>query len=267
MVKKRRFGFSIGDVVELDAAVVDAGQSALVVAVRGGDARQVVALVVTDRHHEAVHAVVDVLAVLGGDQLSENRCHFCCFGCTADVVLAGRAGGRVDDELLGCRIVGGRGLDRLHVAAVAGLGHREAAEQIQVDEAPHVGLMVTFGAQVFDRPAEQTPLHARLDHQRQIAHRQHLDLRDRGADVTVAAVLLLEPVLGGALGGHDLQLLRDLGAGDDGVRRVVRSEDLGGEFLAHPVLHVAPASVQRVPKMFGSRGHEWTVARERAMKT
>ena len=79
MVKNRRFGFSIGervravggdvgvlveqvlprdaDVVELDAAVVDAGQPALVVAVRRRHAGQVVAVVVADRHHEAVHAV------------------------------------------------------------------------------------------------------------------------------------------------------------------------------------------------------------------
>ncbi|HEY9378626.1 MAG TPA: hypothetical protein VIQ02_16240, partial [Jiangellaceae bacterium] len=42
------------DVVELDAPVVDAGQPALVLTVRGGHTRQVVALGVADRHHEAV---------------------------------------------------------------------------------------------------------------------------------------------------------------------------------------------------------------------
>ena len=110
----------------------------------------------------------------------------------------------------------------------------------------HVRLVVTLGAEVFDGPAEQAPLHAGLDHQRQIGHRQHLDLGDRRADVAVAAVFLLEPVLGGAVGRHDLHLLRHLGAGDDGVRGVVRAEDLAGEFLPHPVLHVAPTAVQRV---------------------
>ena len=126
----------------------------------------------------------------------------------------------------------------------------------------HVGLVVAFGAEVLDGAAEQPPLHAGLDHQRQVGHRQHLDLRHRRADVAVAAVLLLEAVLGRTPGGHDLHLLADLGAGDDGVRRVVRPEDLGGEFLAHPVLHVAPAAVERVAKVFRSGGHIWTVARE-----
>ena len=51
------------DVVEHDAAVVDTGQAALVVAVRRGDAGQVVALVVADRDQHAVHTVVDRLAV------------------------------------------------------------------------------------------------------------------------------------------------------------------------------------------------------------
>ena len=144
------------------------------------------------------------------------------------------------------RVVGGGGLQRLDVAAVTGLGHREAAEQVEVDELLDVRLVVAFGAEVLDGAAEQAPLHAGLDHERQVGHRQHLDLRHRRADVAVAAVLLLEAVLGGALGRHDLHLLGDLGAGDDGVRRVVRPEDLVGEFLAHPVLHVAPAAVERV---------------------
>ncbi len=129
---------------------------------------------------------------------------------------------------------------------MAGLGHGEAAEQVEVDEPLHVRLVVTLGAEVLDGPAEQPPLHAGLDHQRQIRHRQHLDLGDGRADVTVAAVLLLEPVLGRPVGGHDLHLLAHLGPGDDGVRRVVRAEHLVGEFFAHPVLHVAPTAVQRV---------------------
>ncbi len=95
-------------------------------------------------------------------------------------------------------------------------------------------------------PAEQAPLHAGLDHQRQVGHREHLDLGDRRADVAVAAVFLLEPVFGRPVRGHDLQLFRHLGAGDDGVRRVVRPEDLAGEFLPHLVLHIAPAAVEGV---------------------
>ena len=78
---------------------------------------------------------------------------------------------------------------------MAGLGHGEAAEQVEVDDLLDVRLVVAFGTQVLDRPAEQPPLHAGLDHQRQVRHRQHLDLGDGGADITVAAVLLFEPVL------------------------------------------------------------------------
>jgi hypothetical protein len=152
----------------------------------------------------------------------------------------------VDHELAGGRIVGGRGAQVLHVGAVAGLGHREAAQQIQADDPRHVLLVVPLGAEVLDSPAEQAPLHAGLDHQRQVGHREHLDLGDGGADVTVAAVFLLEAILGGPVGGHDLHLLRDLGAGDDGVRGVMRAEHLVGEFVPHPVLHIAPTAVQRV---------------------
>ena len=126
---------------------------------------------------------------------------------------------------------------------------------------------VAFGAEVLDGAAEQAPLHAGLDHQRQVAHRQHLDLGDRGADVAVAAVLLLEAVLGGTAGGHDPHLLVDLGAGDHRVRRVVRPEHLIGEFVAHPVLHIPEASVQRVAKMLGRGGHISTVARRTGSQT
>ena len=190
--------------------------------------------------------MVDVFAVLGGEQLGENGCHPRSFGGAADVVLARGAGGGVDDELLCRRVVGRGGFDRLDVAAVAGLGHREAAEQIEIDDSLYIRLVVPLGAEVFDGPAEQAPLHAGLDHQRQVGHRQHLDLGDGGADVTVAAVFLFEPVFGGSVCGHDLQLFGHLGAGDDGVRGVVRAEDFVGEFLPHPVLHVAPTAVERV---------------------
>ena len=203
----------------------------------------------------------------GRDQLGEDGRDAGGVRSAADVVLAGGAGGGVDDELLSGGVVRRGGLQRLHVAAVAGLGHREAAQQFQVDELLHVGLVVALGAEVFDGAAEQAPLHAGLDHERQVRHRQHLDLRHRGSDVAVAAVFLLEAVLGGPLGGHDPHLLGDLGAGDDGVGRVVRFEDLGGELLAHPVLHIAPAAVQRVADMVDGGGHIRTVARGALLET
>ena len=237
--------------VELDAPVVDAGQTALVVTVRGGDTRQVVARIVADRHHEAVHAVTLAL----GDELSEHRRHPCRFRGIADVVLARGRGGGVDDELAGLRVVGGGGFQRLDVTAVTGLGHREAAQQLQVDDLLDVSTVMPFGTQVLDRAAEQAPLHACLDHQRQIAHGEHLDLGDRGADITVAAVLLLEAVLGRAAGRHDLELLGHLGAGDHRVGCVVRPEDLTGQFGTYLVLDIAPAAVERVAEMISGSGH------------
>jgi hypothetical protein len=129
---------------------------------------------------------------------------------------------------------------------VTGLRHCEAAQQIQADDPRHVRLVVALGAEILNGPAEKAPLHAGLHHQRQIGHRQHLDPGHRRGDVAVAAVFLLEPVLGGAVRRHDLHLLHHLGAGDHGVGGVVRAEDLVGEFFSHSVLHVAPTAVQRV---------------------
>ena len=120
---------------------------------------------------------------------------------------------------------------------------------------------MAFGAEVFHSAAEQAPLHTGLDHQRQIAHREHLDLGDGRPDVTVAAVFLLEPVLGGTGRGHDLQLLADLGPRDDGVGGVVRTEDLVGQFGADAVLDVLPAAVEGVLQMLRGGGHNRTLTR------
>ena len=65
-------------------------------AVRRRHTGQIVTVVVAYRDQEAVHAVVDRLAVFGRDQLRENRCDGRGFGGSADVVLAGRRGGGVD---------------------------------------------------------------------------------------------------------------------------------------------------------------------------
>lgn len=54
-------------------AVVDAGQATLVLAVRCGHSGQVVAVGVAQRNQQAVHAVVDRLAVIGGGELGEYR--------------------------------------------------------------------------------------------------------------------------------------------------------------------------------------------------
>ena len=97
--------------------------------------------------------------------LCEHRCDGGVLGSAADVVLArGRSGG-VDDELARLDVVGRRGFEFLDVAAVTGLGHRKATEQVQIDQRLDVRLVVTLGAEVFDGAAEQTPLDAGLDHQ------------------------------------------------------------------------------------------------------
>ena len=64
------------------------------------------------------------------------------------------------------------GAERLHVGAVAGLGHREAAEQPAVDQVVEVGVVVRLRAELQDRAAEQAELHADLDHHGQVAERR-----------------------------------------------------------------------------------------------
>ena len=106
----------------------------------------------------------------------------------------------MDDELLGRRVVGRRGFEVLDVAAVAGLGHGEAADEVQVDDVrDQAG--VAFRAQIRDGAAEQTPLHACLDHERKVVLRQHLDPGDGHARVARAAVLGAES--GGGDAGRD----------------------------------------------------------------
>ena len=65
-----------------------------------------------------------------------------------------------------------------------------------------VGVVVLLGAELEDRAAEQPELHADLHQHRQVAVRQRLEGRDRGADVATAAVLLGEAHAGLAGRGH-----------------------------------------------------------------
>jgi len=83
-------------------------------------------------------------------------------------------------------------------------------------------------------------------------------------------MLLAETVGSGAERGHDPHLLGDLGAGDHGVRRVVRAEHVLGQRGPHLVLHVAPTAVECVAQMFGGARHFWrhnpTVTRRRGLR-
>ena len=243
--------------VEHEAAVIHTGQAALVLAVRRRHTGQIVAFVIADRHQDAMHAVIDRLAVFGGDELRENRRDARALGGPADVVLAGGRGLGVHDEFFGVDVVRRGRLQRLNVAAVSRLCHCETPEHLEVDDLLHVSLVVAFGAEVFDGATEQAPLHPGLDHQRQIRHREHLDHRDGGADVAGAPVLLVESLVGDARGGDELHLLGHLGAGQNRVRRVVRAELFTRQPFPRLVLHLAPTPVQRVAQIFGSTFRFW----------
>lgn len=75
---------------------------------------------------------------------------------------------------------------------MAGLGHAETAEHIQVDQRDHILFVMGCGTQVFDRATKQAPLHARLDHQRQVRVAEHLNADDRSSDVAGATMLRAE---------------------------------------------------------------------------
>ena len=129
-----------------------------------------------------MHAVL----LLADDELGEDRCEPGIARGTTDVVLAGGGRRGVDDQLVGRGVVGRGGEDRLHVGAVAGLGHREAPGQRQVGHAGQVLAVVALGAEVGDGPTEEAELHARLDEDGQVAVADHLQPGDRGPDVTRA---------------------------------------------------------------------------------
>ena len=127
-----------------------------------------------------------------GDQLGEDDRHPAVLGRVADVVLAGGLVRGVQVEDLGRGVVGARRPQLLDVGAVAGLGHREAAGQVEAHDVAQVLVVLALGAQQLQRAAEQAPLDAGLDHDRQVAEREHLDRGDRAAGVVLAAVLLRE---------------------------------------------------------------------------
>lgn len=145
----------------------------------------------------------------GGPELDEHRGHPTVARRVADVVLARGLGGRVDHELVGGRVVGGGGVHRLHVGTVTGLRHGEATRQRQVHHTREV-LGVLLGApERLDGAAEQTPLHAALDLQREVGEGEHLEGDDRPADVPAAALGDREAVHSVALGGQDFEHLPD----------------------------------------------------------
>jgi hypothetical protein len=183
--------------VEPEPAVVDAVEAHLEAVVLDPDARQEVA-VRPDGYDEGVHAV----GLATHLELGEDHRDVGVRRGVADVVLARDLVRGRDHELVGGRVVGRGGAERLHVGAVPGLGHREAAHQPAGDQVGEVGVVVALRAELEDRPAEQPELHADLHQHRQVAVGQGLERRDRRADVATAAVLPREAHAGLAGGRH-----------------------------------------------------------------
>jgi hypothetical protein len=227
-------------VVEGQPAVVDAEQAGLRAVVPDGDARARGAVVVADRHQPGVHAVVLAL----GDQLGEDDGHPAVLGGVADVVLARGLVRGVQVERARLRVVRAGRAQLLDVGAVPGLGHREAAGQVEAHDVGEVGLVLPLAAQQLDGTAEQAPLHPGLDHQRQVTEGEHLDGGHRAAGVVLAAVLLGEAQAHAAGVG---QLLRQPGDPLAGLlhRLAVDRRELGvAEVLAGVAPDVAPAAVE-----------------------
>ncbi len=185
------------DAVEPQPAVVDAVEAHLRAVVLDPDAVADLALL-ADRHHEGVHALGPAAEL----ELGEDHGHLGVGGGVADVVLVGLGAAGLDHELLGGHVVRRDRAERLHVAAVPGLGHREAAHQPTGDEVLEVAVVVLLGAELEDRAAEQAELHADLDQHRQVAERERLERRHRRPDVAAAAVGLGEAHAGLPGRGH-----------------------------------------------------------------
>ena len=143
------------------------------------------------------------------------------------------------------------GAERLHVGAVPGLGHREAAQQPPRHEVGEVGVVVAPRAEHEDRAAEQPELHTDLHQHRQVAVRQGLERRDRRAEVAPAAVLLREAHPGLTCAGHgDHEVSHPLaevrmrqGLGFVEHRRVLH------EVAADQVAHVGVAAVEEAGQL------------------
>ena len=230
------------DAVEPELAVVDAVEPHLEPVVLDPDALGRLA-VLADRHHERVHAVPLPRHLELGEDDRELGVH----GGVPDVVLVGVRLGGGDHELARLGVVRRDRAERLHVGAVAGLGHREAAHQLPGDQVRDVRRVVPLGAELEDRPAEEPELDPHLHQHRQVAQRQGLEGRQRGADVAPAAVLLREAHPGLAGRGHlDHDLLDPL-AERVLVEGLGLLEDRGvlGQVAAHQVADLGVLPVQQ----------------------
>jgi len=114
-------------VIKVEAPIVDAVQAALKPVVLSADTGQKSAFGCTHRHEEGVHAVVDAV----GDELGKDHGRLAVNGGVAEVVLPRPAERCIDHELLGFRVVLGRGGDSSHIGAVSRFGHRVDAGKLE----------------------------------------------------------------------------------------------------------------------------------------
>ena len=128
---------------------------------------------------------MDAALLAADDQLREHRGHAAVARGVADPHLVRVVVGRVDDELLRLRVVGGRRAQVLDVGAVAVLGHREAARELERGDVGQVALVVALRAEVQHGAAEEAELHADLHEQREVAEAERLEAGDVAAEVVV----------------------------------------------------------------------------------
>ena len=229
-------------VVEVQPAVVDAVEPTLDAVVLSADAGEERALVVAQRNEEAVHAVVHA----AGDQLGEDGGGLAVQRGVAEVVLPRPAERRVDDEFLGLGVVGRGGADGGDVGAVAGLGHRERAGQIEADDVAEPQVVVLLGAQLVDRGAEQAPLHAGLDLQARVGEHELFEPGEVRTVVFEAAVLGGEGPSRAVVVDEEVQLLQHAcSVLRHGLTRLLPEHRVLDQ-LAHLPARLAPRSQQRV---------------------
>ena len=150
------------NLVEPQPSVVDTLEAALIPAILDPDAGAGAAALVADRHQEDVHPP----PLPRRDQLGEDGRQPAVARDVADVVLARIVVRGVDGEFFARRVVGRGGPDGLHVGAVPGFGHGEAARQLHRHGGAQISLMMSLGPEPPDYPAEEPELHADLDQQR-----------------------------------------------------------------------------------------------------
>ncbi len=85
---------------------------------------------------------MDAVVLAADLELREDDRELAVLRRVADVVLRGGVVGGAHDDLVGGGVVGGGRAERLDVAAVAGLGHREAAESSAREDVGQVALVV-----------------------------------------------------------------------------------------------------------------------------